>query len=329
MWRGSKIKSLNNVDVVIDMFIVGNTNRYNCIGRKKIIVHITIGDSIKLIGSSDCFMFERLLKVRSSTMTIRGRSMTIRGRSSSTESWRSTIGTILSTLRRKYNVVSKWQVPNSPDTNMLDLGAWATIQLQVEERHQKQVIHNDVLAKSVEYAFHHMLDLEKLLNVYNCWRKVLHLILKSRGGNELVEGCRGTANVDDVEELNLGSDDKQDASVDGNAVLDTDTDVEDYSDTDTESDDDDYGNLDMVSFSTDDDSTGYNTNEEVSTVLTALTNNMDDDSTVTELSTKNYLDIELLEGRDENDGQVHHGDDFDNDTHVIIEESNDMSIKIV
>ena len=234
--------------------------------------------------------------------------------------------TFMRTLRRKYNVVCKWQVPNSPDTNMLDLGAWATIQSQVEECHRKRVMRNDVLAESVEYAFYHMLDSEKLLNVYNRWRKVLHLVLKSCGGNELVEGCRGTADVDDVEELDLGSDNEREVAVDENAgLVDVETDVDDYSDTDTESDDDDYGNLDMISLSTDDDSTGYHTDEEVATVLTAMTENMDDDSTVTEYSTENYLDMELLGGRDENDDLVNHGDDFDNDTHVIIEESDDTS----
>ena len=38
-------------------------------------------------------------------------------------------------LKRRFNVVCVWQVPNSPECNMLDLGAWAAIQKQVEERH--------------------------------------------------------------------------------------------------------------------------------------------------------------------------------------------------
>ena len=55
-------------------------------------------------------------------------------------------------LKNKYNVLCQWQVPNSPDTNMLDLGAWASVQAQVEERHRKLVMRPDVLANSVEYA---------------------------------------------------------------------------------------------------------------------------------------------------------------------------------
>ena len=226
-------------------------------------------------------------------------------------------------LRRKYNIVSKWQVPNSSDSNMLDLGAWATIQSQVEEHHCKHVMCNNVLAESAKYAFQHMLDSDKLLNIYHCCCKVLHLILKIHGGNELVESCRGSADVEDVEELNLGSDNENDNSVDNGSDALVDSDSGSYGDTDTE-DDNNYSTLGMESLSTDNDSAGYDTDEEVATVLTAVTDNMDDHSTVTEVSTENYLDMEMMEGQNENDAQFHQDDDFDNDTHVIIE-SDDMS----
>lgn len=38
-------------------------------------------------------------------------------------------------LRHKHIVKVIWQVPNSPDTNLLNLGAWCTIQSEVEEIH--------------------------------------------------------------------------------------------------------------------------------------------------------------------------------------------------
>ena len=43
-------------------------------------------------------------------------------------------------LKRKFNVICVWQVANSLDTNILDLGAWAAVQSKVEERHRKYVI---------------------------------------------------------------------------------------------------------------------------------------------------------------------------------------------
>ena len=79
-------------------------------------------------------------------------------------------------LRDKYRIKIIWQVPNSPDTNLLDLGAWCTIQSDVEDIHQ----FNDVLACSVEEAFM-KLSLTKLDNIYDQWERVLELILKKSG----------------------------------------------------------------------------------------------------------------------------------------------------
>ena len=35
-------------------------------------------------------------------------------------------------LRDKFNVVILWQIPNLPESNMLDLGVWTTIQSVIE-----------------------------------------------------------------------------------------------------------------------------------------------------------------------------------------------------
>ena len=69
-------------------------------------------------------------------------------------------------LRKHYRVKIIWQVPNSPDTNLLDLGAWCTIQSDVEEIHRLLVMDNDVLARSVEQAFSN-LSTKKLENIYD------------------------------------------------------------------------------------------------------------------------------------------------------------------
>ncbi len=42
----------------------------------------------------------------------------------------------VSVLIEKYNIIVVWQVPNSPQTNLLDLGFWATHQALVERLHR-------------------------------------------------------------------------------------------------------------------------------------------------------------------------------------------------
>jgi hypothetical protein len=66
----------------------------------------------------------------------------------------------VSILFFKFNILVIWQIPNSPETNMLDLGVWGTIQEMVEYLHRQRCMDVDVLAKSVEEAF-------SILNGYN------------------------------------------------------------------------------------------------------------------------------------------------------------------
>ena len=53
-------------------------------------------------------------------------------------------------LKEKYNVEVEWQIPNSPETNMLDLGTWFALQSKVEMNHRNKVMNKDVLATTVE-----------------------------------------------------------------------------------------------------------------------------------------------------------------------------------
>ena len=43
-------------------------------------------------------------------------------------------------LKDYYNIVIKWQVPNSPELNILDLGVWMSVQSKVEEIHKTKVM---------------------------------------------------------------------------------------------------------------------------------------------------------------------------------------------
>ena len=92
-------------------------------------------------------------------------------------------------LKEDFNIIIIWQVPNSPESNMLDLGAWVSVQSNVERIHRTLVMQNDVLSESITSAFEN-LSAVTLNNIYDRWVKVLDLILKGEGDNELVEKCR-------------------------------------------------------------------------------------------------------------------------------------------
>ena len=95
-------------------------------------------------------------------------------------------------LKDKYNVEVEWQVPNSPETNMLDLGTWLSLQSKVELSHRNKVMHKDVLAATVEKCWNDIDMNEDILNkVHERWKVVLELIVKGKGSNNLVEKHHG------------------------------------------------------------------------------------------------------------------------------------------
>ena len=93
-------------------------------------------------------------------------------------------------LEEKYNVLITWQSPNSPETNILDLGVWMTIQSVVEWMHRQRGMNCESLARTVMEAWD-AFSVEKLGKVATRWEKVLRLIIKGSGTNALVETERG------------------------------------------------------------------------------------------------------------------------------------------
>ena len=94
-------------------------------------------------------------------------------------------------LKDEFNIIIIWQVPNSPEMNMLDLGVWVSVQSMVENIHRQLVMKNDVLMDSVDRALGRVgLESEALNNIYNRWVKVLQLIIQGKGDNSFVESCR-------------------------------------------------------------------------------------------------------------------------------------------
>ena len=94
-------------------------------------------------------------------------------------------------VMRKGNIEIIWQVPRSPETNMLDLGCWMSIQSVVHKIHYMKRCNHEALAKSVEDAWNTYLSPTAFKNVYNRLQVVLQCILKDNGGNQLVEKRRG------------------------------------------------------------------------------------------------------------------------------------------
>ena len=93
-------------------------------------------------------------------------------------------------LKDTYNVCIKWQCPNSPETNMLDLGAWRSIQSIVEHEHRGKAPTANQLSNTVMEAFDR-LDSTTLTKINDRWEKVMELIIAGDGSNEFVEKNHG------------------------------------------------------------------------------------------------------------------------------------------
>ena len=140
-------------------------------------------------------------------------------------------------LKEEFNVHIEWQVPNSPETNMLDLGVWMALQSLVETIHRGKVMQSDELSKSVHKAFSYISE-DVLTNVYERWKLILHLIHSRKGSNEVIEEhCRKlnrklldpdklptvpeTFKLDKYKcEAESSSDESDDDSLDGNRPVD-------------------------------------------------------------------------------------------------------------
>jgi hypothetical protein len=91
-----------------------------------------------------------------------------------------------------FNVKIIWQCPNSPETNMLDLGAWMSIQHVVEEKHRTRTMNENSLARTVQESFDDFDGSRKLAAIADRWELVLDLIIEDEGDNTLVESKRGS-----------------------------------------------------------------------------------------------------------------------------------------
>ena len=93
-------------------------------------------------------------------------------------------------LKDEFHILIEWQVPNSPETNMLDLGVWVALQSLVEKLHRGKVMQADELTKTVMESFK-QISRDVLTRVYDRWKLTLQLIVSGKGTNEVVEDYRG------------------------------------------------------------------------------------------------------------------------------------------
>ncbi len=92
---------------------------------------------------------------------------------------------------RTRNIEVIWQIPRSPETNMLDLGVWMSIQSAVCKAHFMKRCNGEALARSVMDAWETYLSVQAFKNVHGRLKVVLVCIRDAEGGNELVETKRG------------------------------------------------------------------------------------------------------------------------------------------
>jgi hypothetical protein len=108
-------------------------------------------------------------------------------------------------------------VPRSPETNLLGLGVWRSIQAAVVKEHLFKLYDEDALTRSVKRAWENRLSADVFARVYGRLIKVLQLIQADNGGNNLVEEQRGklfTDPVDLTRDDNDGADEGDDDLVD-------------------------------------------------------------------------------------------------------------------
>ena len=103
-------------------------------------------------------------------------------------------------LKNKYKIEIIQQVPRSPETNVLDLGIWMSLQSAVEKEHRGQKNDANALDKTVMKVWANVASKEAFLNVFGKLPVIYNNIKRSRGGNNLVETRRGKAGLAKIAE---------------------------------------------------------------------------------------------------------------------------------
>ena len=98
-------------------------------------------------------------------------------------------------LKDKYNIEIIWQPPRSPETNLLDLGVWMSLQSRTEKLAYELKNTREAIWEAAYNAFL-LMKPEKLTNVVNRLKLVYHLVDDDDGDNTNVESQRGKLTTD-------------------------------------------------------------------------------------------------------------------------------------
>ena len=94
-------------------------------------------------------------------------------------------------LKDDYNVIIKHQEPRSPETNLLDLGIWNSMQSYVEKQHRHRRNDNtQALVNTCNKIWTHYDSTTIFEKVYQRWLKVLNIIISDNGDNRLIDAHR-------------------------------------------------------------------------------------------------------------------------------------------
>ena len=104
------------------------------------------------------------------------------------------IAAYVATMLFLFNIVIKFQPPNSPETNALDVGFWMAIQAAVSKMCRKFRLHALVLVQKVREAwesFNCVEGAQKLRNIVDYLRIEATNTILDNGGNDKAESVRG------------------------------------------------------------------------------------------------------------------------------------------
>jgi len=103
-------------------------------------------------------------------------------------------------LKNKYKIEIVQQVPRSPETNVLDLGIWMSLQSAVEKEHRGQKCDANALDGTVMRVWENVASEDAFRNVFGKLPVIYHNIKTSGGGNNTVETNRGKAGAANIAE---------------------------------------------------------------------------------------------------------------------------------
>ena len=101
-----------------------------------------------------------------------------------------TIDHYVADLLETHNVRILWQEPRGPELNLLDLGAWMSLQSAVEKHFRGTQNDQEALARKIEETWN-IYDSTVFRRIYDRWVLALDLIIADGGDNRLVNEHRG------------------------------------------------------------------------------------------------------------------------------------------